>query len=73
VLASLTPEQANADQLAFAKSLLEEAEEDLERLGLVLDNLQIQNISDEVCYLDSIGRKQRAELLRDARIAEAKA
>jgi flotillin len=73
VLASLTPEQANDDQLAFAKSLLEEAEEDLEKLGLVLDNLQIQNISDEVRYLDSIGRKQLAELLRDARIAEAKA
>ncbi len=73
VLASLTPEQANDDQLAFAKSLLEEAEADLEKLGLVLDNLQIQNISDEVRYLNSIGRKQLSELLRDARIAEAKA
>jgi flotillin len=73
VLASLTPEQANADQIAFAKILLEEAEEDLEKLGLVLDNLQIQNISDEVRYLDSIGRKQQVELLRDARIAEARA
>ncbi|ACK66917.1 band 7 protein [Rippkaea orientalis PCC 8801] len=73
VLSSLTPEQANADQLAFAKTLLEEAEDDLEKLGLVLDSLQIQTISDNVCYLDSIGRKQQAELFRDARIAEAKA
>jgi flotillin len=73
VLANLTPEQANADQIAFAKSLLEEAEDDLEKLGLVLDSLQIQNIADEVRYLDSIGRKQQAELQRDARIAEAKA
>ena len=73
VLASLTPEQVNEDKIAFAKSLLEEAEDDLEKLGLVLDNLQIQNISDDVHYLDSIGRKQQAELLRDARIAEAKA
>ncbi|WP_071517571.1 SPFH domain-containing protein [Geitlerinema sp. PCC 9228] len=71
VLASLTPEQVNEDKMAFARSLLEEAEEDLERLGLVLDNLQIQNISDEVNYLNSIGRKQRADLMRDARIAEA--
>ncbi len=71
VLASLTPQQINEDKIAFAKSLLEEAEDDLERLGLVLDNLQVQNISDEVGYLDSIGRQQRAELLRDARIAEA--
>lgn len=73
VLASLTPEQVNEDKIAFAKSLLDEAEEDLEKLGLVLDNLQIQNISDEVHYLDSIGRQQQAELLRDARIAEASA
>lgn len=73
VLASLTPEQVNEDKIAFAKSLLDEAEDDLEKLGLVLDNLQIQNISDEVHYLDSIGRQQQAELLRDARIAEASA
>ncbi|MEB3214677.1 MAG: SPFH domain-containing protein [Nostocales cyanobacterium 94392] len=73
VLASLTPEQVNADKITFAKTLLEEAEDDLEKLGLVLDSLQIQNISDDVRYLDSIGRKQQAELLRDARIAEAKA
>lgn len=73
VLASLTPEQVNEDKIAFAKSLLDEAEDDLEKLGLVLDTLQIQNISDDVRYLDSIGRKQQADLLRDARIAEAKA
>lgn len=73
VLASLTPEQVNEDKIAFAKSLLEEAEDDLEKLGLVLDNLQIQNISDDVSYLDSIGRKQQADLMRDARIAEAQA
>jgi flotillin len=73
VLANLTPEQVNEDKITFAKTLLEEAEEDLEKLGLVLDNLQIKNIFDEVRYLDSIGRKQQAELLRDARIAEAQA
>ena len=71
VLASLTPEQANGDQIAFARTLLDEAEEDLEKLGLVLDSLQIQRITDDVSYLDSIGRKQKAELIRDARIAEA--
>ncbi len=73
VLASLTPEQVNEDKIAFAKSLLDEAEEDLQRLGLVLDTLQIQNISDNVSYLDSIGRRQQAQLQRDSRVAEAKA
>lgn len=73
ILASLTPEQVNEDKMAFAKSLLDEAEDDLEQLGLVLDTLQIQNISDDVGYLEASGRQQRAELLRDARIAEAEA
>ncbi|MEN9215156.1 MAG: flotillin family protein, partial [Gloeomargarita sp. DG_1_6_bins_138] len=73
VLASLTPQQVNEDKLAFVRSLQDEAEEDLGKLGLVLDTLQIQNISDDVGYLDSLGRKQRADLLRDARIAEAQA
>lgn len=72
VLATLTPEQVNEDKIAFARSLLDEAEDDLEKLGLVLDTLQIQNIYDKVRYLDSIGRKQQADLQRDARIAEAK-
>jgi flotillin len=72
VLASMTPEQVNEDKIDFARNLVEEAERDLEILGLVLDNLQIKNISDEVSYLDSIGRKQQADLFRDARIAEAR-
>ncbi|MBD2256774.1 SPFH domain-containing protein [Pseudanabaena sp. FACHB-2040] len=73
VLATLTPEEVNEDKMAFVRNLLDEAEDDLEQLGLILDNLQIQNISDDVSYLNSLGRKQRADLLRDARIAEAQA
>lgn len=63
----------NEDKVTFARTLLEEAEDDLQKLGLVLDTLQIQNISDDVRYLDSIGRKQLVELKRDSRIAEAEA
>ena len=70
VLASLTPEEVNEDKAAFTRKLLEEADEDLSKLGIILDNLQIQNISDKVNYLNSIGRKKSAELQRDAKIAE---
>lgn len=71
VLATLTPEEVNDDRLKFARSLLEEAEHDLTKLGLVLDNLNIQNVTDDKGYLDSIGRKQSAELIMHSRIAEA--
>ncbi|HTB58766.1 MAG TPA: SPFH domain-containing protein [Polyangia bacterium] len=73
VLATLTPEELNQDKIKFAQSLLVEAEEDLRRLGLELDTLKIQDVSDDVNYLDSIGRKQSAEVQKKALIAEARA
>ena len=71
VLAKLTPEEVNEDKEKFAEELIEEAEIDLQRLGLRLDILKIQTVSDDVGYLNSIGRKKNAELVRRARIAEA--
>lgn len=71
VLAGLTPEEVNRDKEAFAAKLTEEAGHDLERIGLVLDTLNIQNVSDEVGYLDAIGRTRSAAIRRDAQIAEA--
>jgi flotillin len=73
VLSSLTPEQVNQDKEAFAGRLTDEAEHDLSNLGLVLDTLKIQNVTDEVGYLDSIGRMRSAEVRKNAQIAEAKA
>jgi flotillin len=71
VLATLTPEQVNTDKEAFASKLTEEAEHDLNRIGLVLDTLKIQNVSDEVGYLGSIGRMRSAQVRKSAQIAEA--
>ena len=73
VLSQLTPEEVNEDKIAFAEKLLEEAEADLGKLGLALDVLKIQNVSDDVGYLDSIGRRTSAVLERTATIAEAEA
>jgi flotillin len=73
VLATLTPEEVNADKLAFAQRLMDEADHDLNRLGLVLDTLKIQNVSDSVGYLDSIGRISGAEVRKKAVIVEANA
>jgi len=71
VLATLTPEEVNEDRLKFAQSLIEEADQDLGQLGLKLDTLKIQNVSDDAGYLDSIGRRKTAEVLSSARTAEA--
>ncbi len=73
VLAQLTPEQVNEDKLAFAEQLLKEAEHDLSRLGLLLDTMKIQNVSDERGYLNSLGRKKSADIIKSSRVAEARA
>lgn len=73
VLSTLTPQQVNDDKLLFAERLVHEVENDMTSLGLVVDTLKIQNVQDDVKFLDSIGRKQTAEVLRVAKIAEARA
>ncbi|MDI1429453.1 flotillin family protein [Polyangium sorediatum] len=72
VLAQLTPEQVNQDKTAFADKLLEEAEHDMQRMGLVLDTLKIQNVADDANYLNSIGRMRGASVRMDASIVEAR-
>jgi flotillin len=71
VLSTLTPEEVNQDREKFASELLHEADHDLGRLGLELDTLKVQHVSDDKGYLDSIGRRQTAELIKKSRIAEA--
>lgn len=73
IIAQLTPEEINEDRLAFAERLTEEAFHDLSKLGIQLDTFKIQAVSDEVNYLNSIGRPEIAEVIRKAEIAESDA
>jgi len=73
VLAQLTPEEVNEDKNQFAQNLVEEAEHDMARMGLELDLLKIQNVTDDVGYLKSIGRIRGAQLRRQAVTAEVSA
>ncbi|MCA9714339.1 MAG: flotillin family protein, partial [Myxococcales bacterium] len=73
VVAKMTPEKVNSDRLTFAKSLSDTADDDLNKLGLQLDTLKIQSVSDDTGYLDSLGRPQIAAALRDAENAENQA
>lgn len=73
VLAQLTPEQVNEDKNQFTQVLTDEAEHDLAKLGIKLDQLKIQNVTDDVGYLNSIGRIRGASLREKAVIAETHA
>jgi flotillin len=71
ILATMEPEEANANRLALAQQVAKDAREDMQRMGLVLDTLKILEIKDDKGYLEAIGRKKNAEVQRDARIVEA--
>ena len=57
--------------MKFATTLIDEADDDMRTLGLELDVLKIQNVTDEVGYLESVGRRQTAKVLKEARVSEA--
>jgi flotillin len=71
ILGTLTVEEINADRQAFAQKMTDEAAVDLKKMGVNIDILTIQQISDEEGYLDALGKKRTAEVKRDAVIGEA--
>src|SRR5262245_58046967 len=56
ILGTLTVEEINADRQAFAQRMSDEAEVDLRKMGVNIDILTIQQISDEQGYLDALGK-----------------
>jgi len=73
VLSQLTPEEVNEDRLKFADTLVKNAKDDFDKLGLELDVLKVQHVSDDQKYLANLGRAQIATMLRDAQNAEGQA
>src|SRR5215510_15133407 len=73
ILGTLTVEEVNSDRGSFAQKLTSEAANDLEKMGLGVDVLTIQEVSDEEDYLNALGRRRTAEVKRDAVIGEAEA
>ena len=73
VLSQLTPEEVNEDRLKFAETLVQNAKDDFDKLGLELDVLKVQHVADEQKYLANLGRARIANMLRDAQNAESTA
>ncbi len=73
ILGTLTVEEVNSDRASFAQKLTSEAAVDLERMGIGVDVLTVQDVSDEEGYLDALGKKRTAEVKRDGTIGEAEA
>lgn len=73
VLGTLTVEEINNNRLSFAQKLTTKASTDLGKMGIGLDALTIQEMSDDEGYLDALGKRRTAEVKGDAEIGEAEA
>ena len=73
IISKLTVEEVYKDKDKFSSRVQEVAALDLAEMGLEVKSFTIMDISDSNGYLEALGKKRIAEVLRDAQIAEANA
>ena len=71
VIASMTIEQINSDRETFLRSIEQNVAEELNKIGLLLLNVNITDITDESGYINAIGKRAAAEAINKARIEVA--
>lgn len=76
VVASMTPEKVLADKEVFKKNVQESVEDEMNKMGLELVSLNIQDITDRNGYFDNIAfldksEKQKAADIKAKKLAEA--
>jgi flotillin len=67
VIASMQIEDINRDRDKFLESILISLEPELKKIGLVLINVNITDITDESGYIEAIGQKAASEAIQKAR------
>ena len=68
VIASMRIEEINRDRDVFLSSVQSSLEPELKKIGLVLINVNIKDITDESGYIEAIGRKAAATAINQAEI-----
>jgi uncharacterized membrane protein YqiK len=72
IVGNLTVEDLLRDRDRLTNQVRTSSADEMGKLGLVVDSLQIQDIEDEVGYIDNLGKPNSAAVAAAARIAEAK-
>ena len=73
VVGKMTIEDLIGDKQKLNQAVLEDASEDFKKLGITVDSLNIQNITDKDGYIVNLGKKRTAQIKRDAEIGTAEA
>ncbi|WP_051712569.1 SPFH domain-containing protein [Spirillospora albida] len=71
IIGNLTVEDLILNRERLTGETRSSAAEEMNKLGLVVDSLQIQEIDDETGYITNLGRPHAAKVAAAARIAEA--
>jgi uncharacterized membrane protein YqiK len=71
IVGNLTVEDLLRDRDRLTNQVRTSSADEMSKLGLVVDSLQIQDIEDEVGYIDNLGKPNSAAVASAARIAEA--
>ncbi len=72
-VASLTIEEINSDRERFLEQIRTNVDQELNKVGLYLINVNITDITDEADYIASIGKKAAAIAVNKAKVDEADA
>jgi flotillin len=67
VIASMKIEDINRDRDTFLEHIQNSVEPELKKVGLVLINVNITDITDESGYIDAIGQKAASQAIQQAR------
>ena len=68
VIASMKIEDINRDRDKFLENIQKSLEPELKKIGLVLINVNITDVTDESGYIEAIGRKAAATAIQQAKI-----
>lgn len=68
VIASMSIEEINKDRDKFLHSIQNSLEPELKKIGLVLINVNITDITDESGYIEAIGRKAASQAVQQAEV-----
>jgi flotillin len=68
VIASMRIEDINRDRDTFLHNIQKSLEPELHKIGLVLINVNITDITDESGYIEAIGRKAASQAVQQAKI-----
>src|SRR3954453_23106639 len=71
IIGGLTVEDLIANRNELAQQTREASSDEMQKLGLVVDSLQIQEIVDPTGYIKALGEPRAAEVKKQARIAQA--